>query len=73
MHTTAAILVNEYQLLLLHDLGRVLAGRARADARYSHDDFGCPTVTMTAEERPKSHAPTGAMALALRSRITCSR
>ena len=72
-HTTAAILVNEYQLLLLDGFGWVLAGRAPADARYAHEDFGCPTATMTAEERSKSHAHAGAMALALRSRIRCSR
>ena len=63
MHTTAAILVNENEPLLLDDLGRVLAGWAPADARYSHDDFERRTTNMTADERPNGHSHARAMAL----------
>ncbi|MYC67953.1 MAG: YjbQ family protein [Acidobacteriia bacterium] len=63
MHTTAAILVNEHEPLLLDDLGRVLAGWAPADAPYSHDDFERRTANMTPGERPNGHAHARAMAL----------
>ena len=63
LHTTAAILVNENQPLLLDDLGRVLAGWAPADARYSHDDFERRTANITPDERPNGHAHARAMAL----------
>lgn len=63
MHTTAAILVNENEPLLLDDLGRVLAGWAPADARYCHDDFELRTANMTPGERPNGHAHARAMAL----------
>ena len=63
MHTTAAILVNENEPLLLDDLGRILAGWAPADARYSHDDFERRTTNMTFEERPNGHSNARAMAL----------
>ena len=63
MHTTAAILVNEHEPLLLDDLSRVLAGWAPAHARYSHDDFERRTVNMTPDERPNGHAHARAMAL----------
>ena len=63
MHTTAAILVNENEPLLLDDLGRVLAGLAPADAGYCHDDFERRTVNLTPGERPNGHAHARAMAL----------
>ena len=63
MHTTAAILVNEHEPLLLDDLGRVLAGWAPAEAQYSHDDFERRTVNMAPGERPNGHAHARAMAL----------
>ena len=63
MHTTAAILVNENEPLLLDDLGRILAGWAPAGARYSHDDFDRRTANMTPGERPNGHAHARAMAL----------
>ena len=62
-HTTAAILVNENEPLLLDDLSRVLAGWAPAHARYSHDDFERRTANMTPDERPNGHAHARAMAL----------
>ena len=63
LHTTAAILVNENEPLLLDDLGGVLAGWAPAHARYAHDDFERRTVNMTPGERPNGHAHARAMAL----------
>ena len=63
LHTTAAILVNEHEPLLLDDLGRVLAGWAPADARYAHDDLDRRTVNLTPDERPNGHAHARAMAL----------
>ena len=63
LHTTAAILVNENESLLLDDLGRILSGWAPADALSSHDDFGRRTANMTPEERPSGHAHACAMAL----------
>ena len=63
MHTTAAILVNENEPLLLDDLGRVLAGWAPADAAYAHDDLDRRTVNLTPDERPNGHAHARAMAL----------
>lgn len=72
MHAMAAILTNENELLLRDDLGWVLADRALVDARCSRDDYGRRAANMAPEERPGGHAHAGAMALALRSRITCS-
>lgn len=63
MHTTAAILVNENEPLLLDDLGRVLAGWAPAHARYAHDDFERRTANLTPDERPNGHAHARAMTL----------
>ena len=63
MHTTAAILINENEPLLLDDLSRVLAGWAPAHARYAHDDFERRTANMTPNERPNGHAHARAMAL----------
>ena len=63
MHTTAAILVNENEPLLLDDLGRVLAGWAPADGRYAHDDFERRTANLTPDERTNGHAHARAMAL----------
>ena len=63
MHTTAAILVNENEPLLLDDLDRILSGWAPADAQYSHDDFERRTANLTPGERPNGHAHARAMAL----------
>ena len=63
LHTTAAIVINENEPLLLDDLGRILASWAPTDARYSHDDFELRTANMTPDERPNGHAHARAMAL----------
>lgn len=63
MHTTAAILVNEHEPLLLEGLRRMLASWAPADGRYSHDDFGRRTVNMARGERPNGHAHARSMLL----------
>ena len=63
LHSTAAIVINENEPLLLDDLGRVLASWAPADARYSHDDFERRTANMRPDERPNGNAHARAMAL----------
>ena len=56
MHTTASILVNENEPLLLKDLRRTLENLAPAGFQYEHDRFDIRTVNMTPEERPNGHA-----------------
>lgn len=63
MRTTAAILGNENESLLIDDLGRALARWAPNAARYSHDDFERLTANITPEKRPNSHSRARAMAL----------
>jgi secondary thiamine-phosphate synthase enzyme len=61
-HTTAAVLVNENEPLLLQDFQDLLERWAPADARYGHNDLeargGAP-----AEERPNGHAHARALLL----------
>lgn len=58
LHTTAAMLVNEHEALLLDNLGW-----APAEAHYSHGDFERRTVNMAPGERPNGHARARAMAM----------
>src|SRR5262245_65466896 len=46
-HTTATILVNENEPLLISDLKRTLERAASRKRRYQHDDFSIRTVNMT--------------------------
>ena len=61
-HTTAAVLVNENEPLLLQDFEDLLRRWAPADARYRHNDLeareGAP-----ADERPNGHAHARALLL----------
>jgi secondary thiamine-phosphate synthase enzyme len=61
-HTTAALLVNENEPLLLQDFEDLLERWAPADARYRHNDLeareGAP-----ADERPNGHAHARALLL----------
>lgn len=61
-HTTAAVLVNENEPLLLHDFEDALRRWAPADARYRHNDLkaraGAPL-----DERPNGHAHARALLL----------
>ncbi len=62
-HTTAAVLVNEHEPLLLEDLRARLEGFAPRDAAYRHDDFSVRTVNMVPGEQPNGHAHTKALLL----------
>lgn len=56
LHTTAAIVVNEGEPLLLGDFGNLLEKIAPGAARYQHDDTTIRTVNMTPGERPNGPA-----------------
>jgi secondary thiamine-phosphate synthase enzyme len=55
-HTTAAILINENEPLLLTDLKRTLEKLASRKRRYRHDDFSIRTVNMEPGELANGHA-----------------
>lgn len=55
-HTTAAVVINENEPLLLEDMTRFLETMAPRDAKYRHNDFSIRTVNMTEEESPNGHA-----------------
>ena len=55
-HTTAAIIVNEHEPLLLEDMARVLEEMAPVDADYEHNDFTKRTVNMEEGECMNGHA-----------------
>ena len=56
LHTTAAIVINENEPLLLEDMERFLRRVAPDDAYYAHNDFTVRTVHMTADEEPNGHS-----------------
>jgi len=55
-HTTAAIVANEHEPLLLQDLTEVLARLIPKELSYKHDDFTIRTVNLTTNERENGHA-----------------
>ena len=55
-HTTAAIVLNEHEPLLLNDMARVLSRIAPAGDYYEHNDFSIRTVHMTERECANGHA-----------------
>ena len=55
-HTTAAIIVNEHEPLLLNDMARVLSRIAPAGDYYAHNDFSIRTVNMNEDECANGHA-----------------
>ncbi|MFN8638658.1 MAG: secondary thiamine-phosphate synthase enzyme YjbQ [Dehalococcoidia bacterium] len=55
-HTTAAVIVNEHEPLLLEDMKRVIARLAPADDYYAHNDFSIRTVNMVADESENGHS-----------------
>ena len=63
LHTTAAILVNEHEPLLLADFETMLARVAPQDAPYRHDDMATRTVNLVPGERPNGHAHCRALLL----------
>jgi secondary thiamine-phosphate synthase enzyme len=65
LHTTAGIVVNENEPLLLSDFAKVLERSAPAHAVYRHDDLALRTVNLTADERVNGHAHCRALILGL--------
>lgn len=55
-HTTASIVINEHEPLLIEDMKRFLRNIAPEDAYYAHNDFAVRTVNMTPDEVPNGHA-----------------
>jgi len=55
-HTTAAIVINEHEPLLLKDMTRFLEGIAPREADYRHNDFVIRTANMTEDECPNGHS-----------------
>ena len=55
-HTTAAVVINEHEPLLLRDMARFLEGTAPPEADYRHNDFVIRTANMTEDECPNGHS-----------------
>lgn len=55
-HTTAAVLVNELEPLLLEDINVFFERLAPRGADYRHNDFSVRTVNMTPNESPNGHS-----------------
>jgi secondary thiamine-phosphate synthase enzyme len=55
-HTTAAVIVNEHEPLLLNDMARTLSRLAPAGNYYEHNDFSIRTVNMFADECANGHS-----------------
>jgi len=55
-HTTAAVVINENEPLLLKDMARFLEGAAPREASYRHNDFVVRTANMTEDECPNGHS-----------------
>ena len=55
-HTTAAVIINENEPLLIEDMTRFLEKMCPRHGEYRHNDFTVRTVNMTEEESPNGHA-----------------
>ncbi|MEZ4504115.1 MAG: secondary thiamine-phosphate synthase enzyme YjbQ [Dehalococcoidia bacterium] len=55
-HTTAAIIVNEHEPLLLNDMARVISRLSPASDYYEHNDFSIRTVNMNEDECANGHS-----------------
>lgn len=55
-HTTAAVVINENEPLLLKDMAAMLERLSAADATYGHNDFRIRTVNMHDDECANGHA-----------------
>ena len=62
-HTTAAVVVNEAEPLLLLDLAEALERWAPREAAYRHDDFSVRTVNVLPGEPANGHAHCKALLL----------
>jgi secondary thiamine-phosphate synthase enzyme len=56
LHTTAAVVVNEHEPLLLTDMAGMLERLAPVDAVYRHDNVTLRTVNCVLGERPNGHS-----------------
>ena len=63
LHTTAAIVLNEHEPLLLTDFETLLDRAAPQQAGYRHDDATIRRVNVTADERINGHAHCRALLL----------
>ena len=70
LHTTAAIVLNEAEPLLLEDFEAFLSRLAPADGSYAHDDLTRRVVNLVPGERANGHAH--AQALLLGASKTCN-
>lgn len=55
-HTTAGVLINEHEPLLLTDLGQMFERLVPSSREYAHDDLTRRTVNLTERERTNGHA-----------------
>ena len=62
-HTTTGIIVNEYEPLLIEDLGSLLERFAPASVAYRHDDLSVRWVNLVPDERHNGHAHGQALVL----------
>jgi secondary thiamine-phosphate synthase enzyme len=65
LHTTAAIVVNEHEPLLLTDMTGLLERLAPVDAVYRHDDLTQRTVNCAPGEPPNGHSHCRSLLLGL--------
>jgi len=63
LHTTAAIVVNEHEPLLLTDMAWLLERLAPVDAVYRHDNITLRTVNCVLGEPPNGHSHCRALLL----------
>jgi len=56
LHTTAAVVVNEHEPLLLTDMAALLERLAPTDAVYRHDNITLRTVNCVLGEPPNGHS-----------------
>ena len=63
LHTTASIIVNEHEPLLLSDFTSLLARAVPRAYFYRHDDLETRTVNLTPDERANGHAHCRALLL----------
>jgi secondary thiamine-phosphate synthase enzyme len=63
LHTTAAIVVNEHEPLLLTDVAGLLERLAPVDAVYRHDNITLRTANCVLAERPNGHSHCQALLL----------
>lgn len=62
-HTSAAVVVNENEPLLLEDFAELLERLAPRRRRYQHDRFDIRTANLAPDERPNGHAHARALLL----------